>query len=273
MREASPPQTTVSPCRCLPTAPLIRHARVAPREHRGGLPLLTRGPHREPGLLPSGPPQPRLVALPSGFLAMHGSFEGGAVRQDTCLDTPPQGKAPLARQRDHPDPAESATAVANALLLPRRERTRWLKTPPAPGHLKGHGADVLVPGFGAAPRIGGVPTRIGRGGQATESPHCLAMPTRPPAEACHDHAPGTSRPNPVEGPAWPHLLHHRLLACLEPRTAFGCPLGAALGQRLDVRPRRAAPASESRRERGALPPAEGLQRRLEVAARRHPQAL
>ena len=66
MREAYPPQTTFYPCRCLPTAHLIRHALVAPSERRGGPPLLTLGPHREPWLLPSGLPQPSLTAIPSG---------------------------------------------------------------------------------------------------------------------------------------------------------------------------------------------------------------
>jgi hypothetical protein len=102
MREAYPPQTTFYPCRRLPTEHLIRHALVAPRERRGRPPLLKFAPQREPCLLPSGPPQPSLAAIPPGFLDMHGSFEGRAVRQDTCLDKPPQGHEPLARQRDNP---------------------------------------------------------------------------------------------------------------------------------------------------------------------------
>jgi hypothetical protein len=97
MREAYPPQTTFSPCRSLPTEHLIPQARVAPRERRGGPPLLNLGPPREPCLLPSGPPQPSPAALSSGFLDRHGRFEGSAVRQDTGLDKPPQGDEPLAR--------------------------------------------------------------------------------------------------------------------------------------------------------------------------------
>ncbi len=58
IRKAYPPQTTFYPCRSLPTEHLIRHALVAPRERRGGPPLLKLGPQREPCLLPSGPPSP-----------------------------------------------------------------------------------------------------------------------------------------------------------------------------------------------------------------------
>jgi hypothetical protein len=245
---------------------------VAPRERRGGPPLLKLGPPREPCLLPSGPPQPSLTALPSGLLEMPGSFEGSAVRQDTGLDNAPPGHEPLARQRDHPDPAQAAPPVAKALLLPRRERTRWLNTPPAPGHLHGHRADVRVPGVGDATRIGGVPTRIGSRCQAPESPHFLAMTTGPPAEAFHDKDPGPLGPDPFQGQEWPPLFPHRLRARLEHRTACGFQLGAALGQRLAVLPLLAEPLSESRRERGAIPQAEGLQRRLAVSARGHPQA-
>jgi hypothetical protein len=272
MREAHQPQTTFYPCRYRPTEHLIRHALVAPRERRGGPPLLKLGPQREPCRLPSGPPQPSLTAIPSGFLDMHGSFEGSAVRQDTCLDKPPQGHEPLARQRDNPYPAQAATPVAKALLLPLRERTPWLKTQPSPGHLHGHRADVIVPGLGDATLIGWVPSRIGSGCQATESPHFLAITKGPPAEAFHDKDPGPIRPTPLQGQELPHVLHHRILARLEQRTAFGCQLGHALSQRLDGLPLLAETASESRRERGAIPQAEGLQLLLEVSAMGHHQA-
>jgi hypothetical protein len=99
------------------------------------------------------------------------------------------------------------------------------------------------------------------------------MTKGPPAEACHDQAPGTIGPNPFQGQEVPHCFHHRLLARLEQGTAFGFPLGDVRGQRLDVLPLLAETVSESRRERGALPQAEGLQRLLAVAAMGHPQAL
>jgi hypothetical protein len=128
MREAHPPQTTFYPCRPLAAEHLIQHALVAPRERRGGPPLLQIGPPRDPGLLSSGPPQPRLATWrPALRLETHGGLESRAVWQDSWLDKPPQGHAPLAPERDHSSPAESATAVAKALLIPRRQRTRWLK--------------------------------------------------------------------------------------------------------------------------------------------------
>ena len=127
MREAHQPQTTFYPCRPLAAEHLIRHARVALSERRGGPPLLKIGPHREPCLLSSGPPQPSLVtSRPSLLLETHRGFESRAVRQDSCLDKPPQGNEQLARQSDNPDPAESATAVAKVLLIPLRQRTRGL---------------------------------------------------------------------------------------------------------------------------------------------------
>jgi hypothetical protein len=183
MREAYPPLTTSDPCRGLPTEHLIRHALVAPRARRGGLPLLTLGPHRAPCLLPSGPPQPRLVALPSGFFDLHGRCEGRAVRQDTCLDKPPLGHEPLACQRDKPAPAASTPPVAKARLRPLRERTRWLTTPPSPGHLHGPRADMIVPGFGDATLIGGVATRLGRGGKPLRAP--TARPCRKARQPKH----------------------------------------------------------------------------------------
>jgi hypothetical protein len=128
MREAHRPQTTFYPCRPLAAEHLIRHALVAPRERRGGPPLLKIGPHREPCLLSSGPPQPSLATCRSSLLLeTHRGFESRAVRQDSCLDKPPQGNEQLARESDDPYPAESATAVAKALLIPLRQRTRWLK--------------------------------------------------------------------------------------------------------------------------------------------------
>jgi hypothetical protein len=155
MREAHPPQTTFYPCRHFPAEHLIRHAHVAPRERRGESPLLTIGPRREPRLLPSGPPQPSLAAIPSGFLNTHGAFKGSTVRQDTCLDKPPQGNQQLSRQSDHPYPTESATPVAKALLIPLRERTLWLKAQPSPGNLNSHRADMIVAGFGDATLVDG----------------------------------------------------------------------------------------------------------------------
>jgi hypothetical protein len=165
MREAQQPQTTFYPCRPLAAAHLSRHALVAPREHRGGPPRLKIGPHREPCLLSSGPPQPRLATWrPSRLFETPSGFESRAVRPDACRDQPPQGHAQLARERDHSSPAESATAVAKALLRPRRQRTRWRNASPAPGNRNGQGAEVVISGFGDATRIGGVPTGIGRGG-------------------------------------------------------------------------------------------------------------
>jgi hypothetical protein len=61
MREAQQPHTTCDPCRPLAAEPLLRQALGAPSERRGGPPLRTIGPHREPCLLASGPPQPRLA--------------------------------------------------------------------------------------------------------------------------------------------------------------------------------------------------------------------
>jgi hypothetical protein len=163
--------------------------------------------------------------------------------------------------------------VAKALLIPRRERTTWLKTQPSPGNLDGHCPDVIVPGFGDATLIGGVPTRIGRGGQATESAHFLAMTKGSPAKEFHDKDPGTIGPNPLQGQELPHFFHRRILARLEPRTTFGFQLGNALSHHLDVLPLLAEPEPESRRERGAIPQAEGLQLLLEVSAMGHHQAL
>ena len=68
MREAYPPQSTFYPCRSFPPAHLSQHALVAPRERRGGPALLKLGPQCEPCLLPSGPPQPSLAAILSGYL-------------------------------------------------------------------------------------------------------------------------------------------------------------------------------------------------------------
>jgi hypothetical protein len=121
MREAYSPQTTCYPCRALPTAHLLQQARVAPSERCGEPPLLPIGPRRAPCLLPSGPPQPSLPALPSGWLDRHRGIEGRAIRQDPCRNKPPPGHEPLARQRDTPSSAVSATAVAKAPLIPRRE--------------------------------------------------------------------------------------------------------------------------------------------------------
>jgi hypothetical protein len=116
------------------------------------------------------------------------------------------------------------------------------------------------------------PRASGVGGPAPERPHGLAMTKGPPADACHDTAPGPRGPTPVPGPAWPPLCHPRLRARLEPRTAFGGHLGEALGPRLDVLPRLAETASASRRARGARPPAEGRQRVPAGAALGPPQA-
>src|SRR5882724_4425972 len=128
MREAPQPQTTFDPCRPLAAEHLIRHALVAPSEHRGGPPLLKIGPHREPCLLASGPPQPSLATCrPPMLLETHGGFESRTVRQDAGLDKPPQGNEQLARQSNNPYPAKPATAAAKALLIPLRQRTRWLK--------------------------------------------------------------------------------------------------------------------------------------------------
>jgi hypothetical protein len=271
-RAASPPQPTCSPCRCLPPAHLLRQALVAPRERRGGPPLRTRGPPRAPCLLPSGPPPPGLTASPAGFLAMDGRVEGRAVRPAPARDKPPQGHAPRARQRDKPSPAQATAPVANALLRPRRARTRWRNTPPAPGTRHGQRAHGLGPGGGEATRRGGGPTRIGSRGHPPASPHVPAMTKGPPAAACQDNAPGTRGPHPWQGQEWPHVLPPRLRARLEPRPACGGQLGEAPGHRLDGLPRRAKTGSASRRERGALPPAEGRQRLREGAALGPPQA-
>jgi hypothetical protein len=123
------------------------------------------------------------------------------------------------------------------------------------------------------PRASAVfPRASGVGGPAPERPHCPAMTKGPPADACHDTAPGPRGPTPVQGPASPPLCHPRLRARLEPRTAFGGHLGDALGPRLDVLPRLVETASSSRRARGALPPAGGRQRVPEGAALGPPQA-
>jgi hypothetical protein len=156
--------------------------------------------------------------------------------------------------------------VAKALLIPLRQCTRWLKASPAPGHLNGHGADVVIAGFGDATLIGGVPTRIGRGGQAAESSHFLAIPEDPPAEKFHDKDPSTIGPNSFQGEELPHFFHRRILGRLHQRTAFGFQLANALGQHLDMLPCLAAPVAESRRERRAIPQAKGRQLLLEVAA-------
>jgi hypothetical protein len=52
---------------------------------------------------------------PETVLETHRGCESRAVRQDACLDKPPHGNEQRARERDHPDAAESATAVAKAL--------------------------------------------------------------------------------------------------------------------------------------------------------------
>ena len=98
MREAHPPQTTFYPCRPLAAEHLIRHALVAPKERRGGPPLLKIGPPREPCLLSGGSPQPSpATCRPSLLLETHYSFQRRAIRQDSCLDKPPQGNEQLAR--------------------------------------------------------------------------------------------------------------------------------------------------------------------------------
>jgi hypothetical protein len=52
MRAAQQPHTPCAPCRPLAAEPLIRHARVAPRERRGGPPRLQLGlPHALPARL------------------------------------------------------------------------------------------------------------------------------------------------------------------------------------------------------------------------------
>jgi hypothetical protein len=258
IREACPPQTTVYPCRSFPTEHLIRYALVAPRECRRGPPLLKRGPQREPGLLPSGPPQPSLPALPPRSLGQRSGVEGRAVRQDPGLDKPPQGHEPLARPRDHPAPAASTAPVAKALLRPRCQHTLWLTTPPAPGNFDGHRAEVIGSSVGDTALIGSVPTRLGRGGQAPERPHCLATPKGPPAEALQPKDPGPIGPKPVEAQEVPDFVHHRIRGRLQPRAAFGFPLGKALGSRLDLLPLLAEALSESRREWGAIPQAAGV---------------
>ena len=116
VREAYPPQTTFYPCRCLPTEHLIRHALVAPRERRRAA-LQARSAMRTPS--PPERPTPAQSHRSVWVLEMHGSFEGSAVRQDPCLDKPPQGNEQLARQRDNPYPAQAATPVAK-LLIPLR---------------------------------------------------------------------------------------------------------------------------------------------------------
>ena len=63
MRGASLPPTTCSPGRPLYTAHPILHALMAPGERRGGQPLLTIGPQREPCLLSSCPPQSRRATV------------------------------------------------------------------------------------------------------------------------------------------------------------------------------------------------------------------
>ena len=261
MREAYPPQTTCSPGRPLAAQQLIRHARVALRERRGGPPLLKLGPHRDPGLRARGPPQPRLATWrPALRCGTHRGCERRAVRPDAGRDTPPPGHEPLARQRDQPAPAQAATAVAQARLRPRRQRPRGLPAEPAPGQRPGHGAAGVMAGCGEATRLDGVPTGSGRGGQAAERSHCLAMPEGPPAEACPHKAPGTSAPHPLPGAAWPHVFPRRSRGRRPQRAACGGHRAKALRQPRDLLPRLAAPVSESRRERRAIPAAAGRHR-------------
>jgi hypothetical protein len=56
-----------------------------------------------------------------------------------------------------------------------------------------------------------------------------------------------------------HFFHPRILSRRNQRAAFGCQLGNALGQRLDLLPLLAETVTEARRERGAIPQAEILQ--------------
>jgi hypothetical protein len=131
---------------------------------------------------------------------------------------------------------------------------------------------VGIAGVGEAPRIGGVPPRLGGGGHAAERPDCLTVAPGPPAEARQDHNPGPGGPHPGEGATWPHCWPHRLLGRRQSRAACGCHLAKALGQRRRGLPRLAATGSAARRQRSAIPPATGLQRRLAVAAWGPPQA-
>jgi hypothetical protein len=196
----------------------------------------------------------------------HRCCERRAVRQAAGLDTPPQGHAPLACERDHPAAAESATAVATARLIPRRQRTRGRHAEPAPGHRKGPGAEVVIAGFGEATRLGGVPTRRGRGRHAAGRPDFFALAQGPPAAAVPDTDPGPRGPKPLEGQAVPHGLPRRRRGRRQPRAAFGVPRGHALGQRRHGLPRLAETVAPPRRERRALPPAKGRQRLREGAA-------
>jgi hypothetical protein len=195
------------------------------------------------------------------------------MRPDAGLDQAPQGHPQLARQRDHPDPAKPATAGAQALLRPPRQRPRRLTAAPAPGDLDGPGADVVLAGFGDAPLVSGVPTHRGGGRQAAQGTACLPMANGPPAAALQDQAPSTRHPQPVAQPQWRPVVRGGIRGRLEHGAAFGFSLGHALGQRLDVLPLLAETVSEARRERGSIPQAERLSVRRAVPARGQHQAL
>jgi hypothetical protein len=155
--------------------------------------------------------------------------------------------------------------VAQALLLPRRQRALGLQAPPAPSNLHGHRADVRVAGFGDALLVSGVATRLGGGRQAAQGADCLPIAKGPPTEALHDEQPGTLAPNPFEHQELLHFLRHGLLGRLEHHAAFGLSLGNALRQRRDMLPLLTETVVEARREWGAVPQAEGLQLLREVS--------
>jgi hypothetical protein len=226
MRQASLPQTPCSPCRPRHTAHPLRHALLAPGERRGGPPRLKSGPRRAPWLLSRWPLPHRLAARPAGVLATDGRCEGSAVRQAPRLDNPPQGTEPLTRQGDHPSPAPAATAVAKALLRPRRQRALGLKAPPSPGPLNGPRADVRVACFGTAPLIGGVATRLRGGRQPAPGSDCFSITQGPPAAERPHNPPGTIDPHPLAPQELRHLLRHGSRGPLEPRAAFSGSRGA-----------------------------------------------
>src|SRR5262245_7665827 len=114
---------------------------------------------------------------------------------------------------------------------------------------------LAIPGaYAVGPRASG-------GRQAAQGAAVLAMAPRPPAEARPHTPPSPLAPHPFAPAAVLPFLRHGLRCRLEHGLACGCPLGPARRPGHPLRPRLPETVAEARQTRGALPQAEGRQRR------------
>jgi hypothetical protein len=84
-------------------------------------------------------------------------------------------------------------------LIPLRQGTGWLKTPPGPGHFEGHRAPMTIPRFRHALFAARLATLIGCGSQSRSGPNVLGRLKLSPRNKLHDIEPGALDANSPQG--------------------------------------------------------------------------